>query len=462
MLFHFFEKEMFFLFPFLKNEKMTEKLSVVLACSGGVDSIALLFLLWNFEKKYPHLLSLHVSHFNHQLRKESFLEEETLRSFCEQRKISFSSQKAEERKKQLHFKMQSKMEKTQEELFSFSEEVARDLRYAFLEEEREKRNAYLFLAHHQEDQAETLLLHLQRGSGLHGLCGMQKKDGKKVRPLLRFHKKDLMQYLKENHWDVHVHEDASNENIDFERNYVRKKVIPLLAHQESLEKWSEKYFSLSMDMQKIKKIIEKSAQISFNEKQIFCSEKGLIFQRNLEEEESIFLPFFLQKWGEMYLKKSFLSDISRGYYQQLAEAFRSQEAKKIVFEKEYFFFFEFDKMYLSKKEDLASLQNQGKFFLSEGNSKENIEFQINRIEKKVEIRYNNMRYVYSVPLHWLDKKEIDLQIRNLQSQDKIWYKNKEQSLKKYFEEQKIPKSLRQNILFLAKGNLLFPLKRNEN
>ena len=128
---------------------------VLAAVSGGVDSMCLLYFLR--EQGYD----VSCAHFNHRLRgEEAVRDEEFVRAWCEEERIPFCSGSGDVR---------AHAHKTGKTV----EEAARDLRYAFLRETAKKLNAQLTLAHHADDNAETVLLNLVRGTDLHGLCGMR-------------------------------------------------------------------------------------------------------------------------------------------------------------------------------------------------------------------------------------------------------------------------------------------------
>ena len=139
---------------------------VLAAVSGGADSMCLLYFLR--EQGYD----VSCAHFNHRLRgEEAVRDEEFVRAWCEEERIPFCSGSGDVR---------AHAHKTGKTV----EEAARDLRYAFLRETAKKLNAQLTLAHHADDNAETVLLNLVRGTDLHGLCGMRPKQGDLVRPFL--------------------------------------------------------------------------------------------------------------------------------------------------------------------------------------------------------------------------------------------------------------------------------------
>ena len=107
------------------------------------------------------------------------------------------------------------------------EEAARDLRYAFLRETAKKLNAQLTLAHHADDNAETVLLNLVRGTDLHGLCGMRPKQGDLVRPFLEQTRAELTAYAH-SHNIPHVEDHTNADPNAAARNFLRLEILPRL------------------------------------------------------------------------------------------------------------------------------------------------------------------------------------------------------------------------------------------
>ena len=107
------------------------------------------------------------------------------------------------------------------------EEKLRDIRYTFFETIRtETKSHFIITAHHEDDQAETFLLHLFRGSGLHGLAAMRPKNNFLIRPLLNTSRADILDYLKMRNLSFCT--DKSNHSNQFLRNKIRNKLLPLL------------------------------------------------------------------------------------------------------------------------------------------------------------------------------------------------------------------------------------------
>lgn len=182
--------------------------SFIVCVSGGPDSLCLLDVLSLLEKKYH--FTLHVAHVNYHLRGNDSNLDEKLVVTCA--KKSFFPYTV------LSHRKSSK---------NSSEEKLRDIRYAFFEKLRTKNNAdHIVVAHNQNDQAETFLLRLLRGSGLRGLSAMRPKNETIIRPLIEMSRKDILYYLKDR--NIAFREDKSNADPRYFRNKIRHELIPFL------------------------------------------------------------------------------------------------------------------------------------------------------------------------------------------------------------------------------------------
>ena len=181
---------------------------IVCALSGGGDSVVLLHCLLSLRQELE--VSVAAAHFNHCLRgEESDGDEAFVRQLCADWGVELSVGRGDPRS-----------------LTGESpEEAARHLRYEFLMEQE----GWIATAHHGEDQIETVLLNLLRGTGLKGLCGMQPKNGRLVRPMLEISKEEVETYLAEN--GLKCRFDSSNAADDALRNRLRHHVLPLLRQE---------------------------------------------------------------------------------------------------------------------------------------------------------------------------------------------------------------------------------------
>lgn len=183
---------------------------VLVALSGGADSVALLIVL---EKLGYRCEALHC---NFHLRgEESMRDEKFVRELCERREIPLKvvdfDTAAYAREKKVSIEM-----------------AARELRYEAFEQERQRTStSAIAVAHHRDDSAETLLLNLLRGTGIKGLHGIQPKNGYIVRPLLCVQRKEILEYLR---WRGESFvTDSSNLETDYTRNKIRLNILPLMS-----------------------------------------------------------------------------------------------------------------------------------------------------------------------------------------------------------------------------------------
>jgi len=186
---------------------------LIVAVSGGADSVALLNLLATLPD-YP--LQLVIAHLNHQLRgKESDADERFVRNLADQYGYRCEISRC-------NIRMQAKQ--TGQSL----EEAGREARYRFFTETKERYNAAaIAVAHHADDQAETVLHRLIRGSGTTGLTAMAPRNRIDViRPLLDVTRQDLRRHLEMH--QISFREDASNSDQSFLRNRIRHELLPLL------------------------------------------------------------------------------------------------------------------------------------------------------------------------------------------------------------------------------------------
>ncbi|MBQ8907104.1 MAG: tRNA lysidine(34) synthetase TilS [Clostridia bacterium] len=184
---------------------------VLLALSGGVDSSLLLVLLQALCQKegFP----LEAMHVNHGIRGEEALRDERFcASLCKDLGVP------------LHIAAISVPALAEEEGKGI-EETARKHRYAHLEKKREERGlSAIVTAHNANDNAETVLLHLVRGTGLRGLCGIPAVRGRLLRPLLRVTKEMIYEAAREA--SLSFVEDSTNGDVAYARNYIRHELFP--------------------------------------------------------------------------------------------------------------------------------------------------------------------------------------------------------------------------------------------
>lgn len=212
--------------------------TVVLGLSGGMDSVCLFHLMR--ELADLHHYRIIAVHLNHKLRAEAGEDEKFVRELCQLYEIELVSCSRD-------------VSELAKEFGRGIEEQAREERYRLFEEVRKEYGANaIALAHHREDQAETVLHHMIRGSALRGLGGMRYKRDHIIRPLLSCSKKMLKTYLLENSYEWV--EDSSNSSLAYTRNRLRHQVLPLL--RDINPKVDKLFFETSLLLQKDEEALE--------------------------------------------------------------------------------------------------------------------------------------------------------------------------------------------------------------
>ncbi len=187
--------------------------SVLCAVSGGLDSMVLLHVLGQLTQELG--FSLKAAHFNHKLRgEEAQADAAFVANYCKEQGIPITLGEEDVAAKA-------------QELGLGIEECARNLRYAFLEDAaRQTESVRIVTGHHADDNVETMLFRLVRGTGLRGLGGIPPVRDQIVRPMLLCSREEIEDYAREQ--GIPFVEDVSNQDTLYRRNYLRHAVIPLL------------------------------------------------------------------------------------------------------------------------------------------------------------------------------------------------------------------------------------------
>lgn len=187
--------------------------NIVVAVSGGADSMCLLHFLYEnkSELKINNLIAAHV---NHNIRGvEAKRDELFVKAFCDKYSIPFEL-------------LDIDIPKLSEKYKTGTEETARRVRYDFFKTLSEKHNAVVATAHNANDNAETVLYNLARGSALKGLCGIPPKREYIIRPLIACTRAEIENYCSDN--SLQYVTDSTNLSDDYTRNKIRHNVLPVL------------------------------------------------------------------------------------------------------------------------------------------------------------------------------------------------------------------------------------------
>lgn len=428
---------------------------VIVGLSGGADSVCLLLMLWELRKELN--FSLEAIHVEHGIRGiESKQDAAFAEKLCKERNIYFQMVSID-------------VPNYATEHGLGLEEAARILRYEIFEQIAKERNAKIALAHHMEDNAETILFQMARGSSLTGLCGIQPVRKSEagvsyIRPLLCLHREEVEHYLDMQGQCYCV--DCTNQDLEYSRNYLRKVIIPELKN---------------INRQVVAHIHETAAHLG--EIRDFLDEQTLVqWSQIATVGKDIVLDLSKLKQLHVVLQKEIIykaigimaggkKDISSIHVEQVLELFENQSGRETTLPNGV----------------IAIRENETiRLFLSEKKSdKANAEAGMIQVTEEVLQRLLQQRETLSIPLldgkqvmeisvfekdilvdeiprktytKWLDYDKIDkgFCIRTRQSGDYLIcdVSGHRKKLKQYFVEEKIPVTKRDEIRILTQENLV--------
>ena len=187
---------------------------LVLAVSGGPDSISMLNILNEIKKSGIISFEFVVAHVNHMIRKEAKEDEEYVKKYCDENGIEFYSKSIDVKKLANNNKVGT-------------EEAGRMVRYKFFDEVLEKTGSNkIGVAHNKNDKAETIIMNMIRGSGITGLKGIEAKRGKYIRPLIECERAEIEDYCEKEKLNPRI--DKTNFENTYTRNKIRNILIPYI------------------------------------------------------------------------------------------------------------------------------------------------------------------------------------------------------------------------------------------
>ena len=250
--------------------------TVLVAVSGGPDSMCLIDNLLAL-KDILKIKEIAVVHLNHMIRQEAKSETEYVQEYCKKNEIRC-------------FVKYLDVVKIAEEEKIGTEEAGRKERYKFFDQVAQEINANkIAIAHNLNDNAETVLMHLLRGSGITGLCGIKPdREGKYIRPIIKCERAEIEQYCKDQKLDEKY--DKTNLDNKYTRNRIRNELIPYIKKEfnpnivETLDRLSdlitdeEQYMDkITIDLKKFNLLdsIIKARIIMYTIKRLFKTTKGI-------------------------------------------------------------------------------------------------------------------------------------------------------------------------------------------
>lgn len=284
---------------------------VIVGVSGGADSICLLWLLSDLQKEMGfQMVAVHV---NHGLRGvEADADERFVKKCCEGLGIPCETYYAD-------------VELISKKWKQSTEETGREVRRTFFEETLEKyHGTKIALAHHQNDNAETFMLNLARGTGLRGLGGISPVNGKVIRPLLCLKREEIENYLEQK--GILYCNDCTNQSDEYTRNRIRNHTIPYL--QEQVNPKVIEHMNETMEqIRQVQEFLEEQIQVYW-EQSVVVDTRGywVLEEAYLQIPEAV-RPLLLKKVLIAVCGKE--KDLESVHVKQLQELFRKQVGRKV-------------------------------------------------------------------------------------------------------------------------------------
>ncbi len=408
---------------------------ILVALSGGADSVMLIYMLLTLREKFD--LTVEAFHLNHHLRAQASEDEMFVKSLCEDQDIVCHIYNADIRAI------------SQEQAVSL-EEAGRIERYRILDEIMGDRElTSVATAHHMDDNAETVIMRLIRGTGLYGLEGIPLKRENIIRPLMFLTKEEIIDYLNNNH--IPYVTDQTNFDGDYFRNRVRMDILPLLKKENN--KIAQSIMRLSEIARINREMIEYYAdRITLSR----YDDTVVVRYDDIASAHDMIKGHVLKKMAEC---NEISKDIHYEHMQSIIKLINKNDHTTwdymlpgIVFKRRY------DQLTARKT---GILENQDKFSYRIGINgvyifpKEKFILKISKL-KKIEKNHSN-QYIKAVDY---DKIKHILIVRNKQQGDFFYPINLggKKSLKKLFIDKKIHKENRTHIPIICEnGNIVYIL-----
>jgi len=394
---------------------------VLVAFCGGPDSTAISDILEQLREEFKFQLALF--HLNHGLRGQEALRDQ---KFC----IEWA------KKRNLKiFVEQYDVRSYKKELSISLEEAARKVRYQKLKEVAEVWKAdKIALGHHRNDQVETILMNIIRGTGINGLRGMPIRNGKFIRPLLRTSLDEIHRYLEEQHLAFVI--DSTNLDQSFLRNRIRHGLIPLLK-QDYNAKIEEIIFRMGLNIQESLSIMpEEKWSIEKNGRLFRLPVRSLVKTSDFKRRQGL-IELINQVKGDTY-------HITRAHFKALEYIIKKGKGQTMLPEKISFWV---DNGYIYGRRGELLLATWSYDLKMPGSN------QLENIGLIIESFYKNSTVQFGLKTLWceidLNKCEFPLLVRNYLNGDRVVVNGKEKKLKTIFHSQGIPENWRRKIPILC-------------
>lgn len=294
-----------------KNQLIAEGDQVVLGVSGGADSVCLFRMLLTLKERLS--FSMKVIHVNHGIRgDEAKRDEQFVEELCRTWNVPMQV-------------VAYDIPSIAKERHLSEEEAGRMMRYQSFYDALESTGGKIAVAHHMDDNAETVLMQLVRGSGIRGLIGMQKKSGAVIRPLLLLRRDEIEAYLRK--IGQAYCNDSTNACNQYTRNRVRNQVMPLLG--ELNRSAVENIVSAAEQLEEIEEYLSEKTDQIWNQvkKQELFGTEGILFPLSMGEESVVLQKRVIRKGMELLAGS--LKDITRVHVMDVLALFDKGVGKEV-------------------------------------------------------------------------------------------------------------------------------------
>ncbi len=392
-----------------KHNMLSKGDTVILGLSGGPDSVCLFFVLLALKEEYD--LTLKAVHVNHMIRgKDADEDEEYVKSLCEEFQVPLLVE---------HIDIPSLAKESGRSL----EEEARIARYEIFEREEADK---IVIAHNADDNAETVIFHMVRGSGLDGMCGIAPVRGKIIRPLLGVSKSEIMELLESN--DVAYCIDATNSEVDYDRNRIRHNIMPELSqvNDRALEHINEM----------TERLTEIAGYISLEANgllQIAKLDGGKLRKRALATAPKVIAKQALKEYLSSYMPYG--KDVSATHIDSVMSLLNEDGERQVHLPYNKTLIISYEEMYV----------------LEDENPKGEPTFNYREFDYKMGMKYPTNTYT-----KWFDCDRIsdNIVIRTRKEGDFLCIDSdgNRKSIQDYFVDEKIPKHLRDQVPLVCDGS----------
>ena len=446
-----------------KHNMISEHDLVAAGVSGGADSLCLLFVLLEYQKKIP--FDLVVVHVNHLIREEAALDADFVKNICDGKKIPFYLKEAD-------------IKKIAKEQHLSEEEAGRKVRYeAFSEalcwhkkQESEKciGECKIAVAHHQADSAETMLFHLFRGTGIYGMTGILPVNGNIIRPLLTCSRREIEEYLekRQQKWCI----DCTNEEDTYTRNKIRHHILGY-ADEKINEKATEHVAKAALQLASLREYLESEVEKMIQETAEIEEDLVSVKIEKLKE-----YPEFLQSQFLLEIINRMIPgrrDFGSEHIQGILDLLGKPGSKKMNLPKNLEVVKEYQILWIKKCKDVSIVDKGYKKIIPGESGIQNI---VLKEEQEIELEIGKdyrledgstleLSLINSEDLERIEEKKYTkyfdydkinscLKLRFRQTGDYLTINDRGQkkSLKEYFIHEKIPASMRYKIPVIADEN----------